>query len=577
MNMSRAHAILVWSSAILLTAALAACDGEGAGVPAHTAVSRPVPLPSGAAMTTKAAEPLGRYDPPIELTTVRNLSDIVETNVLGVLKNEKFEDNRWSRLYLDRLGIQIKYNWVVKGNDTSAPFVQKLNVMLASGDLPDVIPVNATQLKQLADTSQIEDMTNLYETYASPLLKEILAEGGSGPFNAATFNGKLMAIPQTGSSIEQAQFVWIRTDWLDRLGLQPPRTMDDVLAISKAFAERDPDGNHKKDTFGLAITKELWGGSMGLEGFMAGYGAYPNIWLEDSSGRLMYGSVQPEVKNALQALQAMYQNGELDPEFGVKEGSRVSEFIANGRIGMQYGQQWNSIWPLQLSIDRDPGAQWRAFPIVTESGSPPKVPLKFSTTRFFAVRKGAAHPEALIKLFNLHVEKNWGETQENEYYYAPPDAESVWQLSLVQPAPAKKNLEIYRTLDEVRRTGDKSKLTGEAKAIQQKLDAYESGSKKGFALWGWERIYGPEGSERVVDQYNKGHQFLPDKFEGPPTATMVERQTTLENMQNEVFIKVILGAPIEEFDRFVQDWSKLGGEQITKEVNDYFSALKKRP
>lgn len=577
MNMSRAHAILVWSSAILLTAALAACDGKGAGIPAHTAASSSVPLPSGAAMTTKAAEPLGRYDPPIELTTVRNLSDIVETNVLGVLKNEKFEDNRWSRLYLDRLGIQIKYNWVVKGNDTSAPFVQKLNVMLASGDLPDVIPVNATQLKQLADTGQIEDMTNLYETYASPLLKEILAEGGSGPFNAATYNGRLMAIPQTGSSIEQAQFVWIRTDWLDRLGLQPPRTMEDILAISKAFAQQDPDGNHKKDTFGLAITKELWGGSMGLEGFMAGYGAYPNIWLEDSSGKLMYGSVQPEVKNALQALQAMYQNGELDPEFGVKEGSRVSEFIANGRIGMQYGQQWNSIWPLQLNIDRDPGAQWRAFPIVTESGSPAMVPLKFSTTRFFAVRKGAAHPEAIIKLFNLHVEKNWGETQENEYYYAPPDAESVWQLSLVQPAPAKKNLEIYRTLDEVRRTGDKSKLTGEARAIQQKLDAYESGSKKGFALWGWERIYGPEGSERVVDQYNKAHQFLPDKFEGPPTATMVERQTTLENMQNEVFIKVILGAPIEEFDRFVQDWSKLGGEQITKEVNDYFSALKKRP
>jgi putative aldouronate transport system substrate-binding protein len=574
--MSRAHTIMVWSSAILLTAALAACDGKGAAVPAHTAASRSVPLPSGDAMT-KAAEPLGRYDPPIELTTVRNLSDIVETNVLGVLRNEKFEDNRWSRLYLDRLGIQIKSNWVVKGNDTSAPYVQKLNVMLASGDLPDVIPVNATQLKQLADTCQIEDMTDLYETYASPLLKEILAEGGSGPFNAATYNGKLMAIPQTGSSIEQAQFVWIRTDWLDRLDLQPPRTMEDILAISKAFAERDPDGNHKKDTFGLAITKELWGGSMGLEGFMAGYGAYPNIWLEDSSGRLMYGSVQPEVKNALQALQAMYQNGELDPEFGVKEGSRVSEFIANGRIGMQYGQQWNSIWPLQLNIDRDQGAQWRAFPIVTESGSPAKVPLKFSTTRFFAVRKGAAHPEALVKLFNLHVEKNWGETQENEYYYAPPDAESVWQLSLVQPAPAKKNLEIYQTLDEVRRTGDKSKLTGEAKAIQQKLDAYESGSKKGFALWGWERIYGPEGSERVVDQYNKGRQFLPDKFEGPPTATMVERQTTLENMQNEVFIKVILGAPIEEFDRFVQDWSKLGGEQITKEVNDYFSALKKRP
>lgn len=571
MNKGKAYSIL--ALAIMLMATLAACDGNDNNN-GNVAASLSGPHPSGGAATEAAVDPHGKYDPPIEITTVRNLSDVVENNVLGVLKDEKFEDNRWSRLYFDQLGIKIKYNWVLKGNDTSEPYLQKMNVMLAYGDLPDFIPVNATQLKQLADSDQIEDMTDLYETYASPLLKEILSEEGAGPFNSATFDGKLMAIPQTGSSIEQAQYIWVRSDWLDILGLQPPETMDDVLAISKAFTERDPDGNNKKDTFGLAVTKDLWGGSMGLEGFMAGYGAYPNIWLEDSSGKLVSGSVQPEMKRALLALQTMYNNGELDQEFGVKEGSKVSEFISNGKIGMEYGQQWNSIWPLQLNKNNDPNAQWRAFPIVSESGAPPKVPLKFSTTKFFAVRKGAAHPEAIIKLFNMHVEKNWGETQENEYYYAPPDAESVWQLSLVQPAPTRKNLELFRMLDEVRRTGEKSKLTGEAKAIQQKLDAYASGSEEGFALWGWERIYGREGAEGVLDQYDQNNQFLFDKFEGAPTAMMVERQTTLEKMQNEVFVKIILGAPIEEFDKFVQDWNKLGGEQITKEVNDYYTSMR---
>ncbi|CAI6077279.1 extracellular solute-binding protein [Cohnella sp. JJ-181] len=576
MKRGKAHSMLALGSAALLMAALAACDGNGSneGKGGGSAGASPAGPRSSGASPAAAAGPLGMYDPPIEITTVRNLSDIVENNVLGVLKDENFADNRWTRLYLDRLGIKIKYNWVVKGNDTSEPYIQKVNVMLSSGDLPDIIPVNATQLKQLADSGQIEDMTDLYEKYASPDLKEILAEEGSGPFDSATFGGRLMAIPQTGSSIEQAQFVWIRTDWLDKLGLRPPTTTQDVLAISKAFAERDPDGNRKKDTYGLAVTKDLWGGSMGLEGFAAGYGAFPNIWLEDSAGKLAYGSVQPEMKKALLALQAMYKNGELDEEFGVKEGTKVSEVIASGKIGMEYGQQWNSIWPLQLNKNEEPNAQWRAFPIVSESGDPPKVPLKFSTTKFFAVRKGAPHPEAVIKLFNMHVEKNWGETQDSAYYYAPADAESVWQLSLVQPAPTKKNLELFRTLDEVRRTGDKPKLTGEAKAIQQKLDAYATGSKEGFALWGWERIYGPEGAEGVVDQYDKSHQFLFDKFEGAPTATMVERQTTLEKMQNEVFVRIILGAPIQEFDKFVQDWNKLGGEQITKEVNDYYASVK---
>ncbi|RUS43941.1 extracellular solute-binding protein [Cohnella sp. AR92] len=573
MDKGKALSYMTLGSILLFTASLTACNGSGNDIYKATA-SPSGTHPASETGREKAGDPLGEYDPPIEITTVRNLSDIVENNVLSVLKDETFEDNRWTRLYEDQLGIKIRNNWVVKGNDTSDPYLQKMNVTLASGDLPDVIPVNATQLKQLADSDQIEDMTDLYEEYASPLLKEILSQEGSGPFDAATFDGRLMAIPQTGSSIEQAQFVWIRTDWLDKLGLHAPRTMDDVLAISKAFAERDPDGNNQKDTFGLAITKELWGGSMGLEGFMAGYGAYPNIWLEDGSGKLAYGSVQPEMKKALKALQDMNKNGELDPEFGVKEGSKISEVIASGKIGMEYGQQWNSIWPLQLNKNNDPDAQWRAFPIVSDSEHPAKVPLKFSTTKFFAVRKGAAHPEAVIKLFNIHVEKNWGVTQENDYYYAPRDSESVWQLSMVQPAPTRKNLELYRTLDEVRKTGDKSNLSGEAKAIQQKLDAYASGSKEGFALWGWERIYGSEGAEGVVDQYDRNKQFLLDKFAGAPTPTMVERQSTLDKMQNETFIRIILGAPIEEFDKFVGDWKKLGGEQMTKEVNDYYASMK---
>jgi putative aldouronate transport system substrate-binding protein len=518
--------------------------------------------------------PLTKYDPPIEVSFVRNLSDVVENNVLGVLKDETLEDNRWSRLYEKQLGIKIVYDWVVKGDVNSDQYLQKINVTLASGDLPDVIPVNATQLKQLADSDQIEDMTALYEKYASPLAKEVLAQEGSGPFDAVTFDGKLMAIPQIEASIERAMFLWVRTDWLEKLGLQPPKTMADVLAISKAFAEQDPDGNGQRDTFGLGVTKDLWGGAMALDGFMAGFNAFPNIWLEDASGNLTYGGIQPEVKEALQALQNMSKNGEIDQEFGIKDGGKVSESISAGKIGIQYGEQWNSIWPLQLNRDNDPNAQWRAFPIVTTSGDPAQVPLKFSTTRFFAVKKGSEHPEAVIKLFNLHLEKNWGETAEFDKYYAPPEAESVWQLSPVTPYPAKKNVEAFRAIDAARKAGDTTKLTGEAKTIQEKLESYASGTSEGFALWGWERIYSAEGSMGITDLYDRNNQFLREKFVGAPTPTMVERKATLDKLQNEVFVKIIMGDSIDTFDKFVEDWKQLGGEQITKEVNEWYATKK---
>ncbi|MDQ0886400.1 putative aldouronate transport system substrate-binding protein [Paenibacillus sp. V4I9] len=563
-------------SFLVISTFLAACsnqDGPAAGQ--KEAAKEAVSTAGASDVKVTNADPLGKYDPPIDVSFVRNLSDVVENNVLGVLKGETFEDNRWSRLYKDQLGINIKNSWVVKGNDTSEQYLQKLNVTLASGDLPDVIPVNATQLKQLADSDQIEDMTALYEKYASPLTKQILSQEGSGPFDAVTIDGKLMAIPQVDSSLERAMFIWIRTDWLQKLGLQPPKTMADVQAISKAFAENDPDGNGKKDTFGLGLTKTLWGGAMGLEGFMAGYKAYPNMWLADASGNLVFGGIQPEVKKALQSLQNMFKNGELDQEFGTKDGGKVSEQIASGKIGMEYGEQWNSIWPLQLNKNNEPNSQWRAFPIVSESGDTPKVPLKFSTTKFFAVKKGFKHPEAVIKLFNLHLEKNFGATAEFDKYYAPPEAESVWQLSPVTPAPVKKNVEAYRAIDAARKAGDFSTLKGEAKTIQSKLDDYKSATKEGFALWGWERIYGPEGSEGIVDQYDKNNQFLMDKFVGAPTPTMVERKSTLEKLMNETYTKIIMGGSVDEFDKFVKDWAKLGGDQITKEVNDWYVKTKK--
>ncbi|MUT68250.1 extracellular solute-binding protein [Paenibacillus sp. NEAU-GSW1] len=561
-------------SLLLLTSLiLSACSGDNT-----TSNKEPDTAPTNQQEqneTTNVNEgPLTKYDPPIEVSFVRDLNDVVENNVLSVLQGETIEDNRWSRLYEEQLGIKIKYDWIVKGASTSDQYLQKINVTLASGDLPDVIPVNATQLKQLADSDQIEDLTKLYEQYASPLTKKVLSQEGTSPFDAVTYDGKLMAIPQLESSIERSMYIWIRTDWLEKLKLQPPKTVADVLAISKAFTENDPDGNGQKDTFGLGLTKDLWGGAMGLEGFMAAYNAYPNMWVEDASGKLVFGSIQPEVKKVLQVLQDMSKNGQIDQEFGIKDGGKVSEQISAGKIGMEYGEQWNSIWPLQLNRNNDPNAQWQAFPIVSESGDAPKVPLKFSTTRFFAVKKGAANPEAVIKMFNLHLEKNWGESAEFDKYYAPPEAESVWQLSPVTPYPAMKNVDAFRAIDAARKAGDTSTLKGEAKTIQEKLESFASGTKEGFALWGWERIYGEQGSMGIADQYEKNNQFLMEKFVGAPTPTMVERKATLDKLQTEVFVKIILGESIDTFDQFVENWKKLGGDQITQEVNEWYESTK---
>lgn len=515
----------------------------------------------------------GKYVDGIDMSFVRGIDDDLASNVLAQTPGETVESNRWLDLYRDELGINVSYDWIVKGNETSDAFVQKLNVTLASGELPDVILVNASQLKQLVDSDMIVDMTPYFEEYAKELTKEVYYQEGTGLLDSATFDGKLMAMPDMIAMIETAQYLWIRNDWLDNLGLEQPKTMEDLLAISEAFTTEDPDGNGVDDTMGLPITKDLYSGAMGLEGFFAGFGAYPNMWVEDDNGDLVYGSVLPEVKETLAVLAQMYQDGQIDQEFGIKDGGKVSETVVAGRFGINYGQQWNPMWPLVSNYNNDPDADWTGYELVAKEGVECMVPLTFGSARYFAVGKDFEHPEALIKMFNLHLEKNWGETNDFNKYYMPVEngGVGVWKFSPVTPFPPYKNYDAFMAIEEARQNNDFSQLEGEPKVIQENIAAFADGDT---SLWGWEKIYGEDGVFGVLDTYIKNDQLLREKFVGAPTSTMVERMSTLEKMENEEFVKIIMGeSSIDVFDEFVENWNKLGGEAITNEVNEWYSAI----
>src|SRR5690606_40944103 len=204
-----------------------------------------------------------------------------------------------------------------------------------------------------------------FDEYASELRKDVYTQEGPGLLNSVTFDGKMMAIPDMVSMVETTPYLWIRTDWLEKLNLEPPKTMDDVLKICEAFTTQDPDGNGEDDTYGIAITKDLYGGAMGLEGFFAGYHAYPDMWIEDSSGELVYGSTLPEVKVALEKLAEMYKAEQIDKEFAVKDGGKVAETIAAGKIGINFGEQWNPMYPLINNYNNDNNADWVGYPIVS--------------------------------------------------------------------------------------------------------------------------------------------------------------------------------------------------------------------
>ncbi len=525
------------------------------------------------ASTALAADPFKKFDPPINVSFVRCVDNDLASNILPRTPGETIESNRWLKLYADELGINITYNWTVNGGYNEDAYKQKINVTLASGDLPDIVTVSAAQLKQLADADMIEDMTPYWEEYAADLTRKIYTEEGPGVLDSAKFDGKLMAVPNAEGSIEAAQFLWIRKDWLDKLGLEPPKTMQELMAVAEAFTTKDPDGNGVNDTYGIAMTKDLYSGAMALQGFFAGYHAYPNFWME-KDGKIAYGSVQPEMKDALKALAEMYAKGQIDPEFGVKDGAKVAETIAAGKIGIDFGEQWNPMYPLISNFYNDNNADWTGYALVSADDQKVLVPLKFRTQLYFAARKGFEHPEAVVEMVNMHLEKNWGETNNFGYYYMPQENGNVgvWKFSPVTPYPPYKNFNAFQAIHAARDAGDVSVLAGEPKVIEGNLEAYAAGDT---TQWGWEKIYGDNGVYNVLDGFIKNDQLMVEAFVGAPTPTMVERKATLDKMEKEVFVKIIMGAaPIEEFDKFVSDWMQLGGEDMLKEANEWYDMIK---
>lgn len=513
-------------------------------------------------------DPFGKYDPSITVTFVRTTDDAIEQNVLKNLEGETLEDNRWLKLYEEELGIKIKYDWISKGQEQ---FNQKMNIAISSGDLPDFIPVTSIQLKQLAEADMLADLTEAYDKYASGDTKNVMTLQGTAPFDAATIDGKLWGLPQLKPSYDSIDYLWVRMDWLNNLGLDVPKTMDDVLKIIDAFAKMDPDGNNKDDTIGLVVHKDLFGVYASLTGFFNGYHAYPNTWIEDNSGKLVYGSVQPEMKTPLLKLQELYKNGYMDVEFGVKDFYKVSETTIAGKSGLHYGAAFDSLWPLQPLRNIDPKSEWQAFPIVSVDDKPVKVTYNMGTVSWIAVNKKARNPEALVKIFNMFIEKCWSENAQYDYYFYPPNAEGTWKLSPIAVLP---DVDIYTDIKEAEKTGDASKLTGAAKYTWELMEQYKAGDD---SLWGVWRGSGGEGAtSAVLEKYISGDHLLLNKFVGAPTPTMTEKWATLTKMQSEVYTKIILGnAGIEEFDKFVSDWNTLGGEAITKEVNDWYSNIKK--
>lgn len=487
-------------------------------------------------------------------------------------EGENFTKNAVYDAYEKDIGVKVTNKWVA---DTSQ-FKEKVKITIASGDLPDFFPVNATQLKELTEADMIMDLTEVYDKYATDETKKYLTMDGGMQMKTAMFDNKLMAIPNTYNPYNY-QFLYVRTDWLKKLNLPEPKTMADMMTIAEAFKTKDPGGTGKP--YGLAISKNPFNietGVTGLRAFLNGYHAYENIWIEDGKGGLVNSDIQPQVKQALAALQDMFKKGLIDPEFAVKDAEKEAELIYSNGIGMVYGASWTPAQLVKGAVkDGKVVQEWGAFPIPTVDSNPALSQIGLGVDEYYVVSKKAKHPEGVIKLLNQWIAVDNHPTEEQKVYEFGKDRKekgnNYW---LINPLRVGKQIDNNgEVLPKAIANKDTSILESkDQKTRYERAMKYVNGDT---SMW-WEYlISGPNGVYSLIPPIQKNKQYLQNKFYGAPTPTMAERQEILLKKRDEVYFKIIMNqVSVDEFDKFVEEWKKLGGDAMTKEVNEWYKTKK---
>ncbi|WP_254639335.1 extracellular solute-binding protein [Cohnella sp. GbtcB17] len=414
-------------------------------------------------------------------------------------------------------------------------YEEKLNVIMASGSVPDLINASSqVWMDNYARQGDLLPLDDLLQEYGQHLLANI----PKALWDQVSYDGKIYAIPSLAEA-KGTELMYARKDWLDRLGLAPPKTLDEYYEVIRAFAKDDPDGNGVDDTYGLVLTAKQGRSSP----FFGAFGTQPGQWVE-RDGKLVYGSVLPEAKEGLAFLARLYREGLLDPMYPLNQTASLADKIEAGKVGLYSATWYDTRGPIKISMDRDPNAEWIALDYPTGPRGQQGVYANSPIRSYNVVPAGSANPAGAVRLLDFIAGEGYKTLKlgfENEVW-TMKDGKMVTDFAL-------HDMHQYRGV-----------YLSLADYYDPELNARRLDSLGPFRL--------NDNLKRI------GAHVMPDAFAGMPTPAMGQSDALLKQLQDE-FDSLIMGvAPLNAFDTYVKQWYAQGGEAMTREVNEWYRQSK---
>ncbi|MDF2937143.1 MAG: peptide permease [Paenibacillaceae bacterium] len=459
--------------------------------------------------------------------TGKSVSIVVNNLGMNFPAGTDENNNPYLSFIEDRTGLDI--NVIAPPEEV---YEEKVNLIMSSGNLPDVVHIyKPLWFDHYLQQDALLPLDDWLDKYGADLKRRIPEEA----WDRVRYNGKIYAIPSL-NEVRGIELMYVRKDWLDKVGRKAPVTLDDYYDVIKAFTLEDPDGNGKNDTYGLTMGENL----IRSAPFFGAFGTQLDSWIL-KDGALHYGSVMPEAKEALAFLAKLYKEKLLDPEFVLNRNTSLTQKIENGQVGLYSATWYDTRGSIASNKAKFPQAEWMPLEYPTGPRGQKGVYDKDLIRGYNVIPKGASNPEGAVRYLE---------------FLAGNEGYTTLKLGFENQIWSMQNGKMVTDFGQ----HDKHLYRGIYQSMVDVLDPELN--KKRLDSLGDFHLYE---NLKIIEQ-----NLITNEFYGSPTPAMSRLSGQLPNLL-EPFTRIIMGVePLDAFDRYVEEWKANGGALITAEVNAWY-------
>ncbi|NOV02299.1 extracellular solute-binding protein [Paenibacillus planticolens] len=439
----------------------------------------------------------------------------------------------------------------------------KLNLKMSSGDIPDVVRIDfADDFQKYAQQGAFVDLTNLINEKDTPnILKEVPKE----VFEQAKVNGKIYGIPYQGGP--GAGYRWnvvMRKDYVEGMGAQIPKTLDEYYNLLKKVKAEKPDviplGGYTAQIGQQKYANNSFDHIFGAFGVTPGY-------FTEKDGKFSNYDIDPKMKEALQYLQKMYAEGLIDKEFATIKEEQLRAKLYSGKLFSWMGW-WST--PNDYDTQVETNELKKSGKLASDGKLPDQsnVPFKYLSLNSSLVGPdGKAVAPAGAPFGQMHA-----------ISAKTKDPKKV--LAIIENSLSLENqmLTVWGIEGEDYKI-DNDKMKVVTDLIDPKTQQDKNGNFRGIqsylfapGLKGWPRYLEslPLRHSQALDVAINNPFQITDASNYLDSPTKIAKLVELNTLRDSVFTQIIMGADIKKFDEFADKWKSQGGTQILTELEASF-------